>query len=359
MNDLVTIAQYAERIRAAWRQSVEGVLEAGRLLRQAQEELSADFYKRLVDAELPFTRRTAERLIAICKDERITTHVSDMPTHWGTLYELTRLDDDTFAARMEDGTICADMERKDISTTIKQQARATREFLLGQKILHAPAHKMAVIVEDFEWDHVTWSDKGRDRAADNHYIVARDAHTAEEIIARTKDRFECAADDCVLWMWSTVQHLAVAIDVMRLRGFDYKSHYAWGKDSISLGYWGRNKHEILLIGVRGNIPCPAPGTQWESLILAPKGKHSAKPETFLEMIEQYFPTLPKIELNRRGPKRGGWDAWGNESDESFDTETGEIHQSGAFPPPPGPACVDDAPQPLTHAGSSYFCPSEV
>jgi hypothetical protein len=36
-----------------------------------------------------------------------------------------------------------------------------------------------------------------------------------------------------------------------------------------------------------------------------------------------------------------------------------IHQSGAFPPPPGPACVDDAPQPLAHAGSSYFCPSEV
>jgi N6-adenosine-specific RNA methylase IME4 len=39
---------------------------------------------------------------------------------------------------------------------------------------------------------------------------------------------------------------------------------------------------------------------------------SAKPECFLEMIEQYFPNLPKIELNRRGPARPGWDAWGNE-----------------------------------------------
>ena len=30
------------------------------------------------------------------------------------------------------------------------------------------------------------------------------------------------------------------------------------------------------------------------------------------MIEQYFPTLPKIELNRRGAPRPGWDAWGDE-----------------------------------------------
>jgi N6-adenosine-specific RNA methylase IME4 len=34
------------------------------------------------------------------------------------------------------------------------------------------------------------------------------------------------------------------------------------------------------------------------------------------MIEQYFPTLPKIELNRRGPPRPGWDAWGNEAEQA-------------------------------------------
>jgi hypothetical protein len=49
-----------------------------------------------------------------------------------------------------------------------------------------------------------------------------------------------------------------------------------------------------------------------SLITTPRGEHSAKPECFLEMIERYFPTLPKIELNRRGAARSGWDAWGNE-----------------------------------------------
>ena len=74
-------------------------------------------------------------------------------------------------------------------------------------------------------------------------------------------------------------------------------------------------HEILLIGTRGKIPCPAEGTQWDSVIEAPRpGKHSAKPACFLEMIEGYFPNLPKIELNRRGAARPGWDAWGNEAE---------------------------------------------
>jgi len=58
-----------------------------------------------------------------------------------------------------------------------------------------------------------------------------------------------------------------------------------------------------------NIP---PGTQSRSVIKAPVGEHSAKSECLLELIEGYFPTLPKIELNRRGPPCVGWDAWGNE-----------------------------------------------
>ena len=51
-----------------------------------------------------------------------------------------------------------------------------------------------------------------------------------------------------------------------------------------------------------------------SVVEADVSRHSAKPEVFAEMIEAYFPNLPKIELNRRGAARPGWDAWGNEVD---------------------------------------------
>ena len=88
-------------------------------------------------------------------------------------------------------------------------------------------------------------------------------------------------------------------------GFEYRTNFVWAKDRAGTGYWARNKHELLLVGTRGTIPAPAPGTQWESLIEAPVGEHSAKPEAFAEMIERLYPTLPKIELFARGKAKGG------------------------------------------------------
>ena len=99
---------------------------------------------------------------------------------------------------------------------------------------------------------------------------------------------------------------------MRLRGFTYKSQVSWDKEIPSTGHWFTNQYEILLLGIRGNVPAPAPGTQWPSVIRERKREHSRKPEKSYEMIEAYFPNVPKIELNCRGKPRPGWDAWGNE-----------------------------------------------
>ena len=63
---------------------------------------------------------------------------------------------------------------------------------------------------------------------------------------------------------------------------------------------------------KGAIPAPAPGQNWSTVIEAPVGRHSQKPERSLKMIEAYYPNLPKIELNWRGPARPGWSAWGLE-----------------------------------------------
>lgn len=197
---------------------------------------------------------------------------------------------------------------------IKQEARATRERDLGQREQAMPDLKAGLILEDYEWDDDVWSrETGMDRHAANHYPTSAAAHTPEEIVARRP--IESIVDEnCVLAMWATIQHLAIALQVMALRGFTYRSHFIWGKDRVGLGRWVRSQHEILLIGTRGSPPCPAPGLQWASLISAPRGEHSAKPEIFLRMLEGYFPTLVKIELNRRGPARPGWHAWGNQAE---------------------------------------------
>jgi hypothetical protein len=52
--------------------------------------------------------------------------------------------------------------------------------------------------------------------------------------------------------------LPQALAVMAAWGFEYRSHAVWAKDRVGTGYWFRNQHELLLIGVRGAIPAPAP-----------------------------------------------------------------------------------------------------
>ena len=122
-------------------------------------------------------------------------------------------------------------------------------------------------------------------------------------VIKDRDVQSIAAKDCILFLWATAPMLPHALAVMEAWGFDYVSHYIWNKDRTGTGYWSRNKHELLLIGVRGNVPLSTPGKQWDSVIDASVGKHSEKPECFLSMIEEYFPNIPKMELNRRGPPR--------------------------------------------------------
>lgn len=195
----------------------------------------------------------------------------------------------------------------DIASTDKKERRAERERDLASRQAALPEKRYGVIYADPEWRFEVYSrDTGMDRAADNHYPTS----STEDICNRPVA--DIAADDCVLFLWATVPMLPDALRVMDAWDFQYKSHCIWAKDRIGTGYWFRNQHEILLVGTRGNVPAPAMGTQVESLVDAPVGRHSEKPEKFYELIERYFPNLPKIELNARAA-RPGWDAWGYEA----------------------------------------------
>ena len=332
---------WADRITDCWRQSVEAIIDTGRLLSEAKSALGHGTFSKLIHEELPFSARTAQRLMAIASDPRLTdaTHVSLLPPHWGTLYELTRLDDGQFAHRIADGTIRPDMDRKDIATAVRQSVRATRELTLGAKILALPQKKYGVIYADPEWRFEPWSRRtGMDRAADNHYPTS-----CTEVIA-ARDVPLIAHDHSVLFLWATVPMLPHALVVMETWGFDYRSHIIWRKDKTGTGYWARNLHELFLIGVSGtHVPAPAPGQNWPSVIDAPVGRHSEKPPIFLEMIEELYPTLPKIELNARSA-RPGWDLWGNEVPEQPVSE--EIERATprfSFLPIEGPCCARDEP----------------
>jgi N6-adenosine-specific RNA methylase IME4/ParB-like chromosome segregation protein Spo0J len=166
--------------------------------------------------------------------------------------------------------------------------------------------RYGVIYADPAWNYEAYSSiNGLARAPQAHYPTM----TTEEICTLSVP----AAPDCVLFLWTTTAHLPDALEVMRAWGFEYRTHLIWKKDKIGLGYWFRANHELLFIGIRGKkVPAPAPTERpLGSVVEAPRGRHSEKPEVFAQMIERLFPNVPKIELFAR-KARPGWDVWGNE-----------------------------------------------
>ena len=145
------------------------------------------------------------------------------------------------------------------------------------------------------------------REIENHYPTM----TIEEICALPVA--DIVTDDAVLFMWATVPKLEESLKVIEAWGFNYRSSFAWVKDKIGMGYWARNQHELLLVAVRGRFPPPHESVRVSSIIHGDRTKHSAKPESTYEIIESYFPSLPKIELFCRSP-RNGWSVWGNQSE---------------------------------------------
>lgn len=120
-----------------------------------------------------------------------------------------------------------------------------------------------------------------------------------------------AADNCVLYLWATAPKMREAMRVVDAWGFDYRTHGVWTKRRLGMGYWFRNQHELLLVGVRGKVSPPAPPLRTSSLIEGVHSAHSKKPECVYEMLERQHPDKRKVELFARNT-REGWAHWGNE-----------------------------------------------
>lgn len=115
---------WAPRINAEWRKSVEGILNVGRQLISAKEACEHGEFLRLfkgheiaVSETVPFGERSAEMLMEVAGNKVISNpkFVSDLPQSWGTLYELTKLEDEQIVAGIKAGEITAEMTRAEAS----------------------------------------------------------------------------------------------------------------------------------------------------------------------------------------------------------------------------------------------------
>jgi N6-adenosine-specific RNA methylase IME4 len=156
----------------------------------------------------------------------------------------------------------------------------------------------STVVADPPWQYDNKATRG---AAEDHYgTMDLDQLAALEVPA---------ADDAHLYLWTTNGFLRQAFDLLDAWDFTYKSCLTWCKPQIGMGNYFRNTTEHVLFGMRGRLPTNR--NDVPTHFLADRTRHSAKPDSFMDLVESCSPG-PYLEMFARR-RRMGWSSWGNEA----------------------------------------------
>jgi hypothetical protein len=106
---------WAAEINAAWRKSVESIIEAGRLLNQANDDLDQHGQWMPMVEQLDFSISVAERLMRIARHPVLanSTYLPNLPPHWSTLYTLSQLPPERLESLIERGEVNGDTTGRD------------------------------------------------------------------------------------------------------------------------------------------------------------------------------------------------------------------------------------------------------
>ncbi|MGO9236659.1 MAG: DUF3102 domain-containing protein [Methylocella sp.] len=113
----VSATEWAARINAAWQKTVSNIIETGQALIDAKADLPHGTFTNMIEDDLAFGPRAAERLMAIASHPALSnpTHASVLPASWTTLAELARLDGFRVETLIKEGRIYPGLERKDVA----------------------------------------------------------------------------------------------------------------------------------------------------------------------------------------------------------------------------------------------------
>lgn len=122
-----------------------------------------------------------------------------------------------------------------------------------------------------------------------------------------------AADDCVLWLWTTHKFMRHSFDLLDKWGFEDKAILTWVKDRMGLGRWLRSQSEFCIMAVKGSPVISL--TNQTTILRGPLREHSRKPDEFFAMVDQLCHGR-KLDFFSR-ESRDGWEKFGNDT-EKFD-----------------------------------------
>ena len=166
-----------------------------------------------------------------------------------------------------------------------------------------------------------WPERGGGRikrGADRHYPLMSLKEIADLPIESLAD-----LEGCHIYLWITNNYVPAAIRIFEERwNITYITMITWGKEKIGLGQYFRGRTEHALFGRIGMLPYKTLSNgkraQGDTLITAPRGRHSRKP-TELHEAAELVSYEPRIELFARD-RREGWDIWGNEVNSDIQLE---------------------------------------
>jgi len=136
---------------------------------------------------------------------------------------------------------------------------------------------------------------------------------------------DLAEPNAHLYLWTTNRFLEDAYGVVRAWGFRPAQLLTWCKPPMGVGFGGAftTTTEFILFARRGSLAhkvrLDSTWWQWSRVYEGGHIKHSAKPDAFLDQVEQVSPG-PYLELFARR-NRLGWETWGNEALEHVEVAT--------------------------------------
>lgn len=185
----------------------------------------------------------------------------------------------------------------------KREAEIHRQVEeLEQKAPEVPDGLFDVIVMDPPWAYGTGYDADGRRCANPYPEMTQEQLKAIELPA---------AENCVLFLWTTHKFIWDAKELLNTWGFEYRNILVWDKQVMGMGNLFRMRCEFCLVGIKGK-PIFRDVHNLEDIIEEKRREHSRKPEGFYDMVNTLC-VGRKLDYFSR-TQREGWDVFGNDTD---------------------------------------------
>jgi N6-adenosine-specific RNA methylase IME4 len=220
---------------------------------------------------------------------------------------LTRVKDLSFKHHQLVAPLTADEQREWLMLALEHgwTVAELRKQIKGRRAgtPDMPDGEYATIVADPPWDITTGPPfaSGGPSNVMTYPVMDVDAIAALE---------PPAAEDAHLYLWTVNAYVPAAYEIARAWGFEPSTLLVWAKAPHGLGPGGTYAltTEYILFARRGALEAfqrvDRTWFDWK------RGRHSAKPDGFYEVVESVSPG-PYLDLFARR-EREGWTVWGNE-----------------------------------------------